>query len=524
MITDIKLQEQIRKEFELEFSKGLASKTSIMKYLASKHSKAYSTIHKIVSNGYRKTIFDEKRPLHAENILKPVKPNSRTLIFLGWEIRIKYSKEFLEIIDQIADYYSAEVYVTSLWPDDLKFIPTELTKYNLLMSDMRINKNLIFKYVPTHALVKSPLEGWSGAHDDSVIFPGLVKELITEKSPKLCKQLMTTGSVGELNAFLTDYRHVTEEASRNALIKRWSMVQNRRGGKQYEIAKTFTKPSALIIDVKDDNIFFSRYITMEKKGVVYDKNLKFSYKKPFQISSPSALVMGDLHANEVDPLAFDASKSMIAKYKPNVVVIQDGFNGSSISHHDIQDPAKMLYVESLDDEAATTKAVLKQIRDISKKVVWKQSNHCNFLTKYLLDEKNYRLHRNYLTAVKLRAWQIETQRHPIIKLLEMDSVKNLEFSSEKDSFIVSGVNIIHGHEGISGVKTGFRRNAQVYNKLVQGHTHEPAVFRNAVCVGTNSRLDLDYKMGPDAWMHANALIQPDGSIQLLNIIYGEYEL
>ena len=524
MITDIKLQEQIRKEFELEFSKGLASKTSIMKYLASKHSKAYSTIHKIVSNGYKKTFFDEKRPLHIDNGIKSIKPNSKTLIFLGWEIRVKHSKEFLDIIDQMAKHYNAEVYVTSLWPDDLKFIPTELTKYNLLMSDMRINRNLVFKYVPTHALVKSPLEGWTGAHDDSVIFPGLVKELITEKSPKLCKQLMTTGSVGELNAFLTDYSHVTDEASRNALIKRWSMVQNRRGGKQYEIAKTFTKPSALIIDVKDDNIFFSRYVTMEKKGVVYDKNLKFTYKKAIQESNPSALVMGDLHANEVDPLAFDASKSMIIKYKPSVVVIQDGFNGSSIAHHDIDDPAKMLFVQSLEDEASTTKNTLLRISEVSKKVIWKQSNHCNFLNKYLLDEKNYRLHRNYLIAVKLRAWQIETQKHPIIKLLDLESIKNVEFSSEKKPYIVNGVNVVHGHEGINGARVGFRRNAQAYNKLVQGHTHEPAVFRNAVCVGTNSRLDLDYKMGPDAWMHANALIQPDGSIQLLNIIYGEYEL
>lgn len=521
-------QEKIIRDFEAELAKGLASATAIRNKLSSKYELAYSTIHKITTRSYR----TKEEKVDYDRILKEVRESTpkktkkltdvqKTYIFLGWEIRVGVDNVFLDVIDNMAKEYGAEVFVTSLWPKDVEFLPNRLQKYSLLMSDLRLNNNLVFKYVPTHALVTSPLAGWSGAFDDTVIMPGLVKEVQTEKTDKLCKQLMTTGSLGRLNAYMTQYKHIRDEETRASFIKRWSIVQNRRGGKPHEIAKNFTVPTALIVNVIDNNLFFSRYVTMEKQGVVYDLGKKFT-KDSVEASSPSCMVLGDSHAYYADEKNMSAVRDMILRWGPESVVIQDVFDGASINHHEMDDYAKVLDCPTLSEEAEITKAYISEICQISKKVYYLESNHDDFLVKYLAKESNYRFKDNYQLAIDLRSWQLRSKLHPIRKLLDLDSFKNLKYCSVYDNLYVKRVLIKHGHEGISGSRVGFRALQRVYNRYVQGHTHTPEVFRNSACVGTSSRLQLNYNFGASGWLNNHVLIQPDSSIQSITVIDGNY--
>lgn len=43
-----------------------------------------------------------------------------------------------------------------------------------------------------------------------------------------------------------------------------------------------------------------------------------------------------------------------------------------------------------------------------------------------------------------------------------------------------------------------------------------------MCVGTLSGLRVGYNKGASSWMHANALIYPDGKAQLVYIVKGKY--
>lgn len=521
------LQEKLLSDYTELVSEGLATLTAIRKKLSAKYNLAYSTVYKITTNGYKSTSnntpipvsYDLKTPIRIES--KYPKP----YIFLGWEIRVELSP-FLNIIDQLKKEYDAEVFVTCLWPDDISYLPKELQKYNLLLNDLQLNNNLIFKYVPTHALAMSPVQGWDGAFDKSAIIPGLIKEVKTAMTDKHCKQIMTTGSLGCLTAQFEQYNHITESTSRVEFHKRWAVVnrQNRMGGRNYEIARTYTNPTALIIDIIDENLFLSRYVTMEPSAkCAYDLDKKYTiYGKSYK-STPSALVVGDIHAYGIDNTKFEATKDIIRTLNPDTVVIQDVFDGASINHHELKDFAKIIKFPSLEEEAAVTKNVVKQFCEISNKVIYLHSNHDDFLVKFLSDESNYKIKDNYQIALKLRAWQLENDKHPIIKLLDLDAIKNIKFISVFDNLYISGVLVKHGHEGIAGKRVGFRPLVKIYNKYIQGHTHSPETYRNGMCVGTTSKLKLGYNFGASAWMHTDGLIQPDGSIQSLNVINGTWK-
>lgn len=520
------LQEAVMKDYVALVSEGLASVTAIRKKLSAKHGLAYSTVHKITTNGYKRR--EENVPIPVapavKKIVKVGYKYPKTYIFLAWEIRVELSG-FLSVIDQLQKEHDAEVFVTCLWPDDVSYMPNELQKYNLLLNDLQLNNNLIFKYVPTHALSMSPVQGWDGAFDKSAIIPGLIREVKTALTDKHCKQIMTTGSLGCLTAQFEQYNHITESNSRLEFHKRWEVVsrQNRRGGRNYEIARTYTKPTALIVDVLDENTFLSRYVTMEPKAdCAYDLNKKYMVDGSVQESSPSALVVGDIHAYGIDKGKFRATLNVISKLRPETVVIQDVFDGASINHHELKDYANVVKFPSIEEEAEATKSVIDKFCSVSKNVVYLHSNHDDFLTKFLSEESNYKIKDNYQTALNLRVWQLSNSRHPIIKLLDLDKFTNLKFISVFDNLYISGVLVKHGHEGMSGRRVGFRPLQKVYNKYIQGHTHSPEVYRNGMCVGTTSKLKMGYNYGASAWMHTDGLIQPDGSIQSINIINGRW--
>lgn len=524
-------QEKIRKDYAKELENSKSSPTQVRKYLAAKYKRSYSTIHKITTVGYKlkqangqykKEDVEEAIPA-AEIVLPRQYP--RTLIFTAWEIRVGVSDAFVDILSQMQKEYNAEVMLTSVWPSDLQFLPPNLSKFKILMSDMKINENLVFKYVPTHALAMSPIAGWSGAHESTVILPGLVKDLVTEKSNNLCKQIISTGSIGKLNAFLSHYSHIEDDDVRTRLVKRWSLVQGRRGGRIYEVAKQFTVPCALVVDVIDSKTFLTRYVTMEKEGTVYDKGLKFTAGKDSPVkSTPKALVVGDQHAYTSDTLSSAASFEMINLLNPDTIILQDFFDGASVNHHEWDDFANVVEFPSIEEEAAITKHLLVKYAEAANKIVYLQSNHDDFLIKYLASENNYKYGTNYVKAIELRLWQLQKKQHPIIKLLELDKIKNLTFSSSRDLLKIAGVNIVHGHEGISGRRVGFRAQQKVYNRMVMGHVHSPEVFRNGAVCGTNSILNPKYTIGASGWMAANTLVQPDGSLQLLPIINGKWKL
>jgi hypothetical protein len=462
---------------------------------------------------------DNPPELKATKSFKPEWP--KTYIITGWEIRVKANEKFVQCLEQMAETYDAELILVPCQESDVNYIPQELQeRFTVITENFKLNDNLQFKYVETNALLQSPLAGHVGAYPDmTTIIPGLVKELRTEPSQHYVKQLISTGSVGYLNAKAKDYSEVEEEKEFN---KRWRTVKTRRNGKASAIADNYVEPAALIVDVLDRKTFLTRFVTSKKNGIVYDLDKKFT-PDGYVKSQPSALVTGDFHAYYVDEDAYRATKDMIRFFDPKEVVLNDFFDGASVNHHEVGSAVKFHTAPSIRSEANLSISILSELSRLSNKLVYLQSNHDNFLERYLdSTDKMWRHNRNYAVACGLQFYRTQTQKHPVIKLLELNKVPNLEFVRERDNYFIGKVLVKHGHEGIGGTRTGFIPLAKMYNYYAQGHTHQPAVYRNAMCVGLNGQLDMEYAIGGNAWLHANGLIQPDNSMQLLPIIFGQW--
>jgi hypothetical protein len=502
------MQDQIINEFNsLVKVKATESVTSIRKMLAAKYGMSLTTIRRILAKE------------------TPKVTSSRAFVITGWELRVKPDGKFTAILENIARHYKAELYVTSLNEDEAEFIPEELGKFKVLTEDLEFNSNFQFKYVQTKALSASPINGWNGIFKHSTIIPGLIKDLKTEKSTHLCRQIMSSGSIGYLNAEKRDYDFITDAESRKTLDRKWKSAERYKVTKAFIEAERFTKPTALIIEIKDDKVFFCRYITMTESGVVYDRNLKFEYgKSQPEISRPLSLIAGDFHSYYTDEANLNALKNIALEYQPESLGLNDFYEGAATNRHLWDDFGKILKMPTLAEEKLVSRKHILELASFFKKVYYLISNHDNFLVKYLANENQYRYNRNYLDAIELRAWAIRNNRHPIIKYLELDTIENLEVIDEGADFQIAENYIMHGHVGLGGARSGFRALAKVYDKMICGHFHSPNIIKNAVCVGTSSKLQMEYNLGAGDWLHSHALIQPDGNVQLLNVINGEYKV
>lgn len=471
----------------------------------------------------RTTIYDNTvelyNPKPKERISVNYKPSwPKTAIITAWEIRVGIDKKFVETLKQMAKFYDAELFLTLCQESDINYVPQEIKDvFTIVTEDIEFNSNLKFKYVETNALLQSPLSGHQGAYPDTTtIVPGLIKEASTEPSQFYVKQLISTGSIGYLNARVNDYDDNEDEG----LVKKWRSANTRRNGKTTAIAKNYVVPSALVIDVLDNKTFLTRFVTSLQNGVVFDLDKKFT-PNGVSDSRPSALVVGDTHALSVDNDAIVASIDMIRDMGPRETILNDFFDGLSVNHHIIADPIKFKDVPTLEEEAKITRNLLEIVCDVSDQVVYLQSNHDNFLESWLSGPASmWRLNYNYAIACDLQTYRAQTGNHPIIKLLDLESIPNLNFVTEKENYYVGNVLVKHGHESINGARAGFKTMAKTYNRYVQGHLHTPAVFRNAAMAGLTAKLDQSYNVGASNWLHANVIIQPDGSLQLLPIIRG----
>lgn len=445
----------------------------------------------------------------------------KTYIITGWELRVGIDEKFIDCLKQMAKLYDAELLLVPVQSSDARYAPDILkNNFHIVTNDIKFNNNLQFKYVETHALAQSPLTGHVGAYPDyTTIIPGLVKELRTEPSQKYVKQVISTGSVGYLDAKVGDYQDTENEKE---FLKKWRTVSSRRNGKPTAIAQNYVVPSALVIDVLDSQTFLTRFVSSYRSGVVYDLNKKFT-TSGYEESQPLALVVGDTHAYSANEAAMDATKEMIRMLNPREVILNDFMDNASVNHHEIGSAASFFRAPSIEEEAKITRAMLEEICEMSNKVTYLQSNHDDFLTKVLdRSEQLWRLNGNYQICCELQLFRVREDRHPIIKLLDFDSLSNLIFISDRQNHYVGNVLVKHGHEGVSGTRAGFVTLARIYNFYVQGHSHNPAVYRNGICVGTTAELDMPYATGANAWLHANGLIHPDNSSQLLPIINGQW--
>jgi hypothetical protein len=280
----------------------------------------------------------------------------------------------------------------------------------------------------------------------------------------------------------------------------------------------------------DGDLFHIRQISADDKGNFYDlfKRVKNGVVSD-NVEGAEVAVLGDIHIAHNDELATKVSFDLLDKMKPNHTMLHDIIDCESISHHEENDPFRLMQKEEngTGDLKKELEIMLEWVKDRLKyNLVVVRSNHDDFLDRWLksVDWRKSRNKRMFLYGANILANQPIAQKKGVISyLIENAFGEQVKTLGLDDSYRVLDWELgVHGHVGANGSRGSANQYKQMNTKMITGHTHSPSRQDGHMCVGTLSGLRVGYNKGASSWMHANALIYPDGKAQLVYIVKGKY--
>lgn len=261
---------------------------------------------------------------------------------------------------------------------------------------------------------------------------------------------------------------------------------------------------------------------------------------------------------QFEPHVGDTYESIAAEFRqtlkffnPRVVVLDDAFNGHSVSPHDKKSLLSMAKKAEkgeleLEKEIRQLAAFINSIHRALPEttIVIKRANHNDWLMRYLASGQYTEDPLNFTFASKLAAiaasgtdpLEYALKNPPVEMPADLDEPvrpllgkpHKVVFLGEGDIFKVGPQNrmvehSIHGDKGANGARGSDKTYANGEKRGVSGHTHAPGWFNGWVVSGTLTNLVLDYnKAGLSSWTNAFTVTAPDGSIQLLEWVDSEF--
>lgn len=394
--------------------------------------------------------------------------------------------------------------------------PAEVVKH--LCDERRVlNQNLVIMGdVPVQPTAVNPLSGFESlTGDQSGIFghPQVALRSVPTPGLKLPKLLMTTGSVS-----LPSY-------------------SDTKAGKKGAHHHTL---GALVVEIKG-RLFFTRHITADEKGAFHDLDAKVTPKGITRGHRVAGLVYGDLHEWNADPDVVRATwgepGALAEVLRPEVHVIHDALDFYSRNHHHGRDPIERHIKHHLG--RGSVRAELESLVDFHNRhlldgarVAYVDSNHNRALDRWLnevtpdSDPENAIIYHE-LRLAQLRAAQEGRRINPLEHYMR-PRILNPEacaWLSGNQPYQVAGIDISHhGHIGANGARGSLAQFTQMGGPMTVAHSHSPGINKQAHQVGTSTRLDMGYNVGPSSWLHTHGVIYPDGSRSLVHVINGQWRL
>ena len=257
-----------------------------------------------------------------------------------------------------------------------------------------LNSNCVIEQFNVRPYQIDPLTGLDrfAQQGDTLIFASPKQRLkpIAHSNQKYPKFLVTTGACTRPNYATSS--DVSAERRRLGSIARRDHVYG-----------------ALVVEIVNDKLFHIRHLRANSEGQFVD--LGTFYDGKARKAKLEAMVLGDFHCGQSDPVVVKATYDMIRALKPQRLVLHDFFDGHSVSHHLLKKPVRELLIQvydkglfSLDGEL---KAAGKQLLEFAKmcpEVIVVFSNHHAFLHRYLEELRFMHEPHNYRTSVELLRW------------------------------------------------------------------------------------------------------------------------
>jgi hypothetical protein len=384
-----------------------------------------------------------------------------------------------------------------------------LVKKHLVFDDLRLNSNLFISTIKISAKMVDPITGMErlGNRNGSFIFASPKQRLkyVAVGNTKLPHALMTTGALTKSN-----YKTTRFMSERTAYISDYDHLMG-----------------ALIVEIVDNNIFHFRQIQAEHSGAFVDLAKKYT-PNLVEECSPEAIVLGDLHSGDTDPIAFRCFEDLIKETNPKKIVLHDVHNGSSTNHHNlhksIQEAKNPI---TLEQELKVLSKDLSYISSLAKEIIVVKSNHEEFLEKFLEAAGYIYQKHNYRLSLELCLAMLDGHNPVQFALENKFGLKNKEkftWLKRDDDYKIAGIQIAaHGDLGNNGSRGNIKMSESSYGACCVGHSHTAQILRSVFVVGTCTKLKLDYNRGASSWTQTSCIIYKNGSRQLINCINGKYK-
>lgn len=463
-------------------------------------------------------------------------------------------ERFLTNIESYAKYIGADIHViagryqnpTSVFSDSkhdiwhqsiTKYLDAarhDVHKYASIMSDVKIQ--------PTAVNPMTGLQGMSGINSCVFGSPKVQMQMIPVLEGCKPKMMVTTGA---------------------CTVKNYT---DSKSGKHGEFHHTL---GFVIIEIKDEEIFFIRQVTADSDGNFMDlfnsvefigesRDIEFDSTidqvnwnavnfgaDPIEWVGESlisgvkrfeACVLGDLHYGHEDNEVLSKTLDLLSKFSPKHIVLHDVFDGYSISHHEMKDPFAQYRKEVQGTNSLKTEVdyMLDQLEEFTKfedcDVVIVRSNHDDFIDRWLKNgdwkkqptPKNSMEYMEY-SQILLRQYAESDKVKGVIP--ELINTRYPEFITlgRSDSYMVKGWELAqHGDVGSSGSRGSLQQFRKLNTKIIVGHYHAPGRMDGALSVGTTTKLRVGYNIGPSGWLQSHVIIHENGKAQHVNFIEGEF--
>ena len=373
--------------------------------------------------------------------------------------------------------------------------------------------------IPTAIRPLSGLESYTGR--DSAIFPHvkIAMESVASGKHEGVKLLFTTGTVTLKNYI------------------------QRKAGLKAEFHHTY---GALLVEVNHKGRWFCRQLNADRKGVIYDLDLRAKDGEVTDGHRVEAITFGDIHAAQLDEGIADLGwgrnpNSMFNVLQPEKVFLHDLIDFRARNHHDRGDPHLNFqkFMNGADDVQKELHEAAELLIDFVRQdcdVFVVQSNHDNALIRWLR-EADYRLDPTnaliFLTCQK-RMYEAIAHREEGFHLLEwilrqMQVPIPVWFLRIDESFVIckgkgqSGIECgMHGHLGANGTRGTARGFSRMGRKSNVGHSHSCGIIDGVFVAGTSSNLDAGYNTGPSSWTHSHIVTYPNGKRAIVTMYDGAW--
>lgn len=397
-------------------------------------------------------------------------------------------------------------------------------KFTVVADDVFLNSNLMIRGIQVSAKQIKPTTGLIrlGEREGSYIFA----------APKQFLEHTAAGN----NRFATYAVMTTGACTVNDYRAKSHLLSSKRT--EY-IAENDHQIGGIIVELVDDRTFHFRHFQADDSGSFIDLGIRYRGTGTERVPVWPSI---EVHTGSHDEDLISRFLEFCGEQNVRKIFVHDGFDGSSISHHDehnivarvraAEEAESGLVGNNLRSELWRYRFMMEELAvSAADGVAVVKSNHDEWLDRYLREGRYVNDPTNHRFALKIadlifqedvdvleQSAQIATESY-------FDPKAKIQYHRRSGTFLLGATQMVaHGDQGLNGSQGTLAGLERIYGSAVVGHAHSAAILRNIRRIGTATRLDLGYNVGPSSWTQGFGLTYEDGTGQIINFIQGEFHV